>query len=194
MDEIGSNKNRINIRDINSSYIIKNIFSFLSEKQILNLIIYNKQFQTFLLIDIKIYKKISGKYKIGGKNGKGKEYSIKTNELMFEGEYLNGKRNGKGKEYNDYGELEFEGEYLNGERNGKGKEYDDDGKLKFEGEYLNEERNGKGKEYYYDGKLKFEGEYLNGKRWNGKGYNKNGIIEFEIINGNGKGIEYDYDG
>ena len=47
MDEIGSIKNRINIRDINSSFIIKNIFSFLSGKQILNLIIYNKQFQNF---------------------------------------------------------------------------------------------------------------------------------------------------
>ena len=88
MDEIGSIKNRINIRDINSSFIIKNIFSFLSEKQILNLIIYNKQFQNFLLVDIKNYKKISGKYKIGEKNGKGKEYSIETNELIFEGEYL----------------------------------------------------------------------------------------------------------
>ena len=76
MDEIGSIKNRINIRDINSSFIIKNIFSFLSEKQILNLIIYNKQFQNFLLVDIKNYKKISGKYKIGEKNGKGREYTI----------------------------------------------------------------------------------------------------------------------
>ena len=27
----------------------------------------------------------------------------------------------------------------------------------------------------------FEGEYLNGKRWNGKGYNKNGKIELESI-------------
>ena len=61
MDGIGSNKNRINIRDINSSYIIKNVFSYLSEKQILNLIIYNKQFQNLLLVDIKKYKKISSK-------------------------------------------------------------------------------------------------------------------------------------
>ena len=36
----------------------------------------------------------------------------------------------------------------------------------------------------------FEGEYLNGKRWDGKGYNKNGIIDFEIKNGNGQGKEY----
>jgi len=40
----------------------------------------------------------------------------------------------------------------------------------------------------------FEGEYLNGKRWNVNEYNKNGIIEFEIKNGNGKVKEYyEYD-
>ena len=39
-----------------------------------------------------------------------------------------------------------------------------------------------------------EGEYLNGKRWNVKGYNKKGIIEFEIKNGNGKGKDYSYEG
>jgi len=32
----------------------------------------------------------------------------------------------------------------------------------------------------------YEGEYLNGKKLNGKGYNKNGIIEFEIKVGIGK--------
>ena len=97
MDEIGSNKNRINIRDIKSSFIIKNIFSFLSEKQKLNIIMNNKLLQSILLVNIKNYKKISGKYKIGEKNGKGKEYLIESNKLIFEGEYLNGKRNGKGK-------------------------------------------------------------------------------------------------
>jgi len=200
--------------------IIKEVFSYLSEKHILKLIIYKKQLQKILGFDIKDYKKISGKYKIDGKNGKGKEYLLNTNILVFEEEYLNGKRNGKGKEYK-YGELKFEGEYLNGKRNGKGKEYDyngeleykgeflngkrngkgreyyKNGKLKFEGEYLNGERNGKGKEYYKDGELKFEGEYLNGKRWNGKGreYYKNGELKFEgeYLNGkrwNGKGKEY----
>jgi len=38
--------------------------------------------------------------------------------------------------------------------------------------------------------LMFDGVYLNEKRWNGKGYNKDGITEFEIKNGNGKGKEY----
>jgi len=63
----------------------------------------------------------------------------------------------------------------------------------FEGEYLNGKRNGKGKEYYLDDKLifeeyklKFEGEFLNGKKWNGKGYNKKGKIDYEINEGNEK--------
>jgi antitoxin component YwqK of YwqJK toxin-antitoxin module len=35
---------------------------------------------------------------------------------------------------------------------------------------------------------------LNGKRWNGKGYNKNGKLDFEIKDGNGNGkVYYDND-
>ena len=157
MDKLEEKKSNINL--VKSQYILKIMFSFINEKRKLNMIIYNKELQKKLDVDIVEYKKLSGKYKIGEKNGKGKEYKLITKELIFEGEYLNGKRNGKGKEYYYEGNLKYEGEYLNGERNGKGKEY------------------------YYDGKLKFEGEYLNGKRWNGKGYNKNGNIEFEIKDG-----------
>ena len=40
-------------------------------------------------------------------------------------------------------------------------------------------------EYNYDGKLKFEGEYLNGKKWNGKGYDKNKNVIYELKNGDG---------
>ena len=40
----------------------------------------------------------------------------------------------------------------------------------------------------------FGGEYFNGKRWDGKGYNKEGKLEFELKYGNGKGKEYDYYG
>ena len=107
------------------------------------MIIYNKEFQRILSVDIKDYERISGKYKVGEKNGKGREYIIKLNSICFEGKYLKGKRNGKGKEYNEDGKLIFEGEYLNGKRNGKGKEYNEDGKLIFEGEYFNGEKNGK---------------------------------------------------
>jgi len=199
-------------KSIESLYILKYIFSFLSEKQKLKVIIYNKNLQKKLDKNIENYKRIRGVYKEGEKNGKGKEYYF--DKLIFKGEYLNGKRNGKGKEYYDYGELKFKGEYLNGEKNGKGKEYykngklefegeylngkrngkvkeyDEYGELKFEGEYLNGEKNGKGKEYYKKAKLLFEGEYLNGKIWNGKGYNINGKTDFEIKEGNGKIKEY----
>ena len=153
------------------------------------------------------------------KEGKGliKEYESCFNDILtFEGEYLNGKRNGKGKEYNPLnGKLRYEGEFLNGKRNGKGKEYSLRGKLIYEGEYLNEKRNGKGKEYnlygrlgrlefdgeylydykikgkyYINGILEFEGEFLYNQKWNGKGYDENGIIIYELINGNGKVKEY----
>jgi len=60
----------------------------------------------------------------------------------------------------------------------------------FEGEYQEGVR--KGKEYYtkHKGQVKFEGEYLDGKEWNGKGYNINGELIFEINNGNGNVKEY----
>ena len=35
---------------------------------------------------------------------------------------------------------------------------------------------------------------MNGKKWNGKVYNNESKIEFEIKEGNGKGKEYDYEG
>ena len=137
---------KINIESINSLYILKEIFSLLSEKLKLEIIIYNKDLQNKLDINIENYKKIRGIYREVEKDGKGEEYNISNGELIFEGEYKNGKRNGKGiKYYND--ELIFEGKYKNGKRNGKGKEY-------------------------YNDELIFEGEYINGKRWNGKGYNK----------------------
>ena len=47
---------------------------------------YNKLFQNLISVHINDYKKISGKYKIGEKNGKGKEYWIKSNKLIFKGE------------------------------------------------------------------------------------------------------------
>ena len=85
-------KSSINLKDIKSSFIIKGIFSFLYKKQRLNMITYNKSLQNMLIVDIEDYKKISGKCKIGGKNGKGSEYLLNTKNLIFEGEYLNGKK------------------------------------------------------------------------------------------------------
>ena len=58
--------------NIKSSYIIKGIFLFLNEEQKLNLIIYNKKIQKILGVDIKNYKKKSGKYRIIEKKWKRK--------------------------------------------------------------------------------------------------------------------------
>ena len=114
MTEFENIQYKINNRHIKSSYILKTILSFLNEKQKLNMIIYNKELQKIYLVGIEEYKNISLKYRIGERNGKGKEYNISINIMIFEGEYLNGKRNGKGKEYYDNGKLKFEGEYFNG--------------------------------------------------------------------------------
>ena len=136
------------IDTIKSIYFIKKLFSHLDETKTLKLIVYNKNLQNILDINLINYKGISGKYKLGEKNGGGKEFYISNNQLAYEGGYKNGKRNGKGKEYNKKGELIYEGEYKNGKRDGKGKEY------------------WRKYEYLYS----FEGQYLNGNKWNGKEY------------------------
>ena len=108
MSEFEEIKYNINLgRDIKSSYNLEMIFSFLDQGKKLNMIIYNKQIQKKLGVNIEDYKKKSERYKIGGKNGKGREYSLYSDNLIFEGEYINGKRNGKGKEYNFIDDLKF---------------------------------------------------------------------------------------
>jgi hypothetical protein len=49
------------------------------------------------------------------KNGKGIEYKINKDNVIFIGEYLNGKR-WNGKKYYKYGKLKYKGEYVNGEK------------------------------------------------------------------------------
>ena len=213
-------KTQINLRNIKSPFIIKKIFSFLYEKTKLDIIKYNKYFQKLFSLNVKYYKKISGKYKIEGINGNGKEFILNTNILIFEGEYKDGKKNGVGKEYND-GNIIFEGEYKDGKKNGEGKEYhycygqleydykpyfrsensfcdryvtigffEVELKKAFEGEYKDGKKNGKGKEYYSNGKIKFAGEYLNGEKWKGSGYDTNNNIVYKIEKGNGKVKEF----
>ena len=38
--------------------------------------------------------------------------------------------------------------------------------------------------------MEYEGEFLYNKKWNGKGYDENGNIIYELINGNGSVKEY----
>ena len=159
------------LNNIKSQYFSIFIFSFLDEKKKLEIIKYNKNLQNTLDIKMINYKFYKGKCIIYELNGNTKEYNEFDDNIEFEGEYLIGKRNGKGKEY-----------YFNGN-------------LRFEGEYLNGKRNGKGKEYYNDcHKIIFEGEYKNGLRWNGKGYDNNNNVVYELKNGNGYVKEYDIKG
>ena len=74
------------LKEIKSVYIIKEILSLLNERQKLNMIINNKQLQKIFGINIENYKNINGNYKEGERNGKGKEYNIYNDELIFEGE------------------------------------------------------------------------------------------------------------
>ena len=162
----------------------------------------NKKGKQYNIVDNRLL--FEGEYLNGERNGNGKDY-FDNGKLYYEGEYSKGKMEGKGKEYYEDGGLRFEGEYKNGnEWNGKGydksnnivyelkygkgfiKEYYNIGKLYFEGEYMNGQKNGKGKEYYYDGELRFEGEFKDGKKWNGKGYDENKNIIYELNNGQGK--------
>ena len=100
------------LQKIKSKYILKNFFTFVDEKNKLDIIKYNKNMQNILDISLINYKTFSGRYILYGENGKGKEYNMYNDKLLFEGEYLNRKRNGKGKEYDYNGKLSFEGEYL----------------------------------------------------------------------------------
>ena len=86
------NNESVNLNNIKSVFVKKKIFTFLDKTRELNIIIYNKNYQKQLDINLDIFKKISGKYKIAEKNGKGKEYSLNTKKLIFKGEYLNGKK------------------------------------------------------------------------------------------------------
>ena len=198
---------------IKSRYILKLIFLNICNETKLKLIMKNKKLIDKLNVNLLDYKLLSGKYLIGKRNGRGKEYNSYNDQLIFKGEYIDGKRFGYGKEYK-YNKIIFEGKYINGKRNGKGIEYYDDGTLKFEGIYffgikyngkhynknneiLYELKEGKGYIYENDnfGNIIYEGEYLNGEK-NGKGkeYYEKSKIKFEGIYKNDKrwnGIGYD---
>ena len=80
------------LEHIKSKYILKLIFSNTNYETKLLLVKYNNKLKDRLNINIIDYKYFSGKYFIGKINGKGKEYNIFNNEIIFEGRYLNGKK------------------------------------------------------------------------------------------------------
>ena len=73
------------LSNIKSLFIIKRIFSLITQKSLLKLVFYNKSLQSKLYIDINLYKKISEKYRIIDKDGNCKEYINNTDILLFEG-------------------------------------------------------------------------------------------------------------
>ena len=155
--------------------------------------------------------KFESEYMNGVRHGKGKEYDL-FGHIIFDGEFINGKKR-KGKSYfKEEGNLcIYEGEYINDKKNGEGKIYSldhiclegkflngyllrgkaydfDHGTLKFNGSFFfYHEITGK---EYTDGYLSYESDYLYGVKWNGKGYDKNGNIIYELNNGNGYTKEY----
>ena len=82
---------------VKSRFILIDIFAYLDIHKTLEIISYNKIIQEKLEISKDDYKKESGKYIIGERNGKGKEYDMRKNKLIFEGEYLNCKKMENGK-------------------------------------------------------------------------------------------------
>ena len=42
--------------------------------------------------------------------------------------------------------------------------------------------------------MEFEGEYRFNNKWNGKGYDESGNVIYELINGNGRVKEYNFNG
>ena len=190
---------------IKSSFFVKILLCHLNEKGKLDLVRYNKNLQNITNINIINYKIFSGRYIELGLNGKAKEYSSYTDNIIFEGEYKNKKRNGLGKEYYENNKIRFIGEYKNGKRNGKGKEFNEKGWPIFEGEYLNGNRwNGNGREFNQKKQVIFNGTYLQGKKWNGKICYSNdkkctikkgkGLFKDYFFNGKLKFEEYYLDG
>ena len=87
------------LKNVKTSFFLRVLFSYVDEKQKLELIKNNKSLQENLNINLINYKYYSGRYIIYEKNGKGKEFLVDDGRLIYEGEYLNGEKNGKGKEY-----------------------------------------------------------------------------------------------
>ena len=60
---------------------------------------------------------------------------------------------------------------------------------------MNNKKHGQGKDYCNVGnKISYEGEFRNDKKWEGKGFNINGDIEYIIKKGSGKVKEYNEEG
>ena len=127
--------------------------------------------------DEKYKRKYKGEIRNGIPHGFGIQF-YKNGDTYF-GEHKHGTPNGKGRAiYND-GAM-YLGEYKNGKFHGKGKFIWKDGYY-HEGEFKNGTPNGEGIETLPNGQLK--GEYKDGKPWNARGYDKEGQIISNYVNG-----------
>ena len=70
------------LKNSKSIYFIKRLFTFVDEKDKLNIIKYNKNMQNILDISLINYKFFSDRYIIFEKNGKGKEYNNYNDTLI----------------------------------------------------------------------------------------------------------------
>ena len=95
------------LKKIKSSYFVNKIFTYIDEKQKLNVVKYNKKLQKNVKISIINYKHFSGKYIIYESDGNVKKYNGHNDTLLFEG-----KLKGRGKEYYENGKLSFEGDFF----------------------------------------------------------------------------------
>ena len=166
------------LESITSPFFLNKVFSYIIKPKELDIVKYNKKFQTQLGLNLKHYKILSKKYIIYETKNFGKEYLGENGNLLYEGEYINGKRNGKGKEYNSEEQLEYEGDFKNGKKEGIGKAYSKGSILIYEGEYKNGIRNGKGKTFK-EGKVFFDGEFLDDELFKGKTY-EDGKVVYEL--------------
>ena len=84
-------------KEIKSSFFVYKIFLHINYSQKLKLVMYDKKPNKCLNLSITDFRRVSGKYIIGEKNGFVKEYNCYIDEFLFEGEYLKGKKKEKGK-------------------------------------------------------------------------------------------------
>ena len=111
-------------------------------------------------------------------------YGIETfpDGSIYKGNFEMGKKKGKGLFQWKNG-ASYEGEFDNDMLNGKGLYIFPDGK-KYNGDWKNNKMDGKGEFTWPNGRI-YVGEYKDGKIWNGKGYDINGNIVYEIKDGKG---------
>ena len=190
-----SSKNNI-LKNINSNYIIKHIFSFLENRLFMDIIRNNKKMQKKLEISLETYENLCPV--IIEKKRDNFSFSFKDDNIyraytkdkqyvIFEGKYLHGKKNGYGTEFYLNKKKKFQGEYLNGIKiNGTG--YDKLGNIIYKIDSKNVTAR------YKNQMPVFNGKYYNGKKWNGIGYDINGNEVYEIKYGRGFVKEYYDDG